>query len=164
MGGGVAICSDSDLWCKDNNIHQVLALDVFPLCRALEPFRRCTRRQVENSPICTICKAERRLGALSMVNFLALLRYRGYVRCYRGGCWMKRHRNFLYYFLKPLCSLKLFQALKTGHIFTENGFKIGADDGMLSRHGNQRLCSMHQQESWEYSEKGRASQKTGFEI
>lgn len=61
---------------------------------------------------------------------------------------MKRHRNFLYYFLKPLCNLKLFQALKTGHIFTENGFKIGADSGILNSHGAERLCSMHEQESW----------------
>ena len=77
---------------------------------------------------------------------------------------MKRHRNFLYYFLKPLCSLKLFRALKTGHIFTENDFKIGADGGILNSHGDERLYSMHQQEPWEHSEKGSASQKTDFEI
>lgn len=80
---------------------------------------------MESNPICIICKAERRLGAFSKVNFLSLLRYCGYVRCYCGAVGWRDTETSCTIFWNFYVSLKLFQALKTGHILLKMVSKLG---------------------------------------
>lgn len=124
MGGKIAIGLDNGLCIKTAYIRVYRAMYLLS-CRAPKSFHRCIRRQVESNPICTTCKAERRLGAFSKVNFLALLKVLWLCKMLLWGCWMKRHRNFLYYFLKPLCQSKIISSFKNWTHFAKMVWKLG---------------------------------------